>query len=266
MRTISISEPEAQAKESALRLRFKLGYDQVMLFFDTPLATLAENLALDEGLLLHAEAGGPEVLRLWQWPMHAVILGAGGRIADDVHEDACRADGVPILRRSSGGGTVLLGPGCLLYSLILRFDRHPALSDLHASYRYILERISRGLQPLAPAVARQGTSDLALDDRKCSGNSQQRKRTHLLHHGTLLYAFDVTPVARYLKPPPRQPDYRRQRDHAEFLTNLPIAVDTLSKTMRDAWQADGMLTEWPADLVKQLVWERYERAEWIRRR
>jgi lipoate-protein ligase A len=100
-----------------------------MYHLDVTLPTLAENLALDEALVLDAEAGGPEVLRLWRWPQLAVVLGAGGRLADDVDEAACLADGVSIMRRSSGGGTVLLGPGCLLFGLILRFDRDPTLAD-----------------------------------------------------------------------------------------------------------------------------------------
>ena len=89
-----------------------------MHFLDLTLPDLAENLALDESLLLDAErGGGGETLRLWAWPNYAVVLGAGGVIADDVNETACAADGVPLARRASGGGTVLLGPGCLLYSL-----------------------------------------------------------------------------------------------------------------------------------------------------
>jgi lipoate-protein ligase A len=237
-----------------------------MQLLDLTLPSLAENLALDEALLLDAEAGGPEVLRLWEWRQHAVVLGAGGRLAEDVHEDACRADGVPIQRRSSGGGTVLLGTGCLLYSLVLRFDRHPALSDLRGSYRHIFETILAGLRPHVAGLALQGSSDLTLDDRKFSGNSQQRKRTHLLHHGTLLYAFDVAAIPRYLKAPPRQPEYRRQRDHAEFVTNLPIAVETLREVMREAWHAVNTLDAWAAESVQQLVLEKYERDEWIRRR
>ena len=235
-----------------------------MYFLDLTLPGLAHNLALDEALLLDAEAGGPELLRLWRWPSHAVVLGAAGRIADDVDTDACKADGVPIARRSSGGGTVLLGPGCLVYSLILRFDRHPALADLQASYRFILDRVLLGLQ--ASPLARQGSSDLTLANRKFSGNSQQRKRTHLLHHGTLLYAFDPAPMTIYLKAPPRQPEYRRQRGHVDFLTNLPIPLETLERGLRDVWQADETLPTWPTALVTRLAAEKYECDEWVRRR
>ena len=240
-----------------------------MRHLDITLPSLAENLALDEALLLDAEAGGPEVLRLWEWPQRAVVLGAGGKLLDDVHEDACQADGVPILRRSSGGGTVLLGPGCLLYSLVLRFDRHPALSDLHASYRYIFETILAGLRPHVATLALQGSSDLTLNDRKFLRQlSQQRKlsHAHLLHHGTLLYAFDVAAIPRYLKAPPRQPEYRRMRGHMEFVTNLPIAAETLRGVMREVWHAGEALGVWPVEAVRQLVAEKYQRDEWIRRR
>lgn len=237
-----------------------------MHLLETTLPLLAENLALDEVLLLDAEAGSPEVLRLWEWPHHAVVLGAGGRFAAEVVEDACQADAVPIVRRSSGGGTVLLGPGCLNYSLILRFDGDPAFADLHASYRVILGRLQRGLEPFASGLTLQGTSDLALGDRKCSGNAQQRKRTHFLHHGTLLYAFDFAPVARYLKAPPRQPEYRHGRSHADFLTNVPIARAKLKRVMQEIWQANEPLAKWPEAMTTKLAVEKYETTEWIRRR
>src|SRR5438309_218496 len=107
-----------------------------MHFLDLTLPTLAENLALDDALLMDAEAGGPSLLRMWQWTQWAVILGAGGKFADEVNDAACQEDNVPVLRRSSGGGTVLLGPGCLLFSIIL--SRQPSLMDANASYRHIL--------------------------------------------------------------------------------------------------------------------------------
>ena len=236
-----------------------------MRFLDLTLPTLEENLALDEALLLRAEAGGPEVLRGGEWPAPAVVLGAVGRIADDVHEEACRADGVPIRRRSSGGGTVLLGPGCLLYSVVLAYARAPGLAELMPSYGYILGRMVAGLGRFAE-VGVNGSSDLTIADRKVSGSAQQRKRDHLLHHGTLLYAFDFKPIARYLKMPPRQPDYRQRREHQDFLTNLPASAADLKQALRGAWDAREILAVRPEEMVRQLVIEKYQTSEWIYRR
>jgi lipoate-protein ligase A len=154
----------------------------------------------------------------------------------------------------------------LLFSLILRFDRDPALTDLHASYRFILGRMAARLESYATGIGFQGLSDLTLGERKFSGNSQQRKRTHLLHHGTLLYAFDVAPVSRYLKLPPRQPEYRRGRTHEDFVANVPIAVETLEAAMCDAWQADEPMPSWPEAAMKALVEEKYATDAWVCRR
>jgi lipoate-protein ligase A len=231
-----------------------------MEFVDVTLDTLNENLALDEALLLDAEAGsGGEVLRLWEWPRPAVVLGAGGRIADDVDTSACERDGVPLARRSSGGGTVLLGPGCLLYSLVLRYERAAELRDIRKSYHWILSRVTEAL----PGVTVAGPSDLAIGDRKVGGSSQQRKRDHLLHHGTLLHAFDLSLIPRYLREPPRQPDYRGRRSHAEFITNLGTDRATLSDRLRKAWTADLSIRSLPALLVGQLVAEKYTALDWV---
>ena len=233
---------------------------------DLTLPTPAENLALDEALLLRAEAGeGGEVLRLWEWPRPAVVLGAGCRLADDVDEAACRTDGVPVLRRSSGGGTVLLGAGCLLYTLILDGERAPELAGIRSSYAFILERVATTF-PEAAGVEMAGTSDLAAAGRKFSGNAQQRKRRFLLHHGTLLYAFDLERVGRYLLPPPRQPEYRAGRDHAAFLRNLDLPAEEIKRRLRVAWAANAEETDWPAEQVRRLTVEKYTSTEWIRRR
>jgi lipoate-protein ligase A len=236
-----------------------------MRFLDLTLPTPEENLALDEALLLRAEAGeGGEVLRVWEQRLPAVVLGSGCRLAEDVDEAACRADGAPILRRSSGGGTVLLGPGCLLYTLILDTEGAPEMAAIRSSYAYILGRLAAAL-PVADA-APAGISDLAAAGRKFSGNAQQRKRRFLLHHGTLLYAFDLARVGRYLRPPPRAPEYRAGRDHAAFLRNLDVSPEELRRRLRAAFGATEAEPEWPRERVRGLVAEKYSLAEWTRRR
>lgn len=224
-----------------------------MFYLDLTLPTPAENLALDEALLAEAEAGGPEVLRVWESPTFFVVLGLGGRRDDDVHDEACAADGVPVLRRSSGGGTVLQGPGCLSYALVLRTDRDPALSSITGTNAYVLDRMATALRSALPDIHYRGISDLALGARKISGNAQRRKKHWTLFHGTLLYDFPSAAITRYLKQPKRQPDYREDRPHEAFLTNAPLAPEALIETLRRAWGAEAVLPRWPETRMQPLL-------------
>lgn len=238
-----------------------------MRYLDLTLPDIAANLALDEALLLQAEAGvSGEVMRVWEWAGRAVVLGSACRLAEEVNEGACRTDGVPVLRRSSGGGTVLLGPGCLLFTLVLDHEANPALGEIRPSYRFILNRISQALAGLLPRIGCKGISDLVAGDRKFSGNAQQRKRRFLLHHGTLLYGFNMEAVSRYLRSPPRQPEYRGGREHCEFLCNLPTTGDELKQRLREAWDAQPAGEHWPQEEVGRLVTEKYATDAWNKRR
>jgi lipoate-protein ligase A len=102
----------------------------LMHLLDLTLPTPAENLALEESLLQWGEQTGQECLRLWESPDYFVVLGAGSPSRTDVNVDACREAGVPILRRCSGGGTVVQGPGCLNYALVLDMERDAALKSI----------------------------------------------------------------------------------------------------------------------------------------
>ncbi|GIW79395.1 MAG: lipoate--protein ligase A [Gemmatales bacterium] len=228
------------------------------------LPTIAENLALDEALLCQAEEADTDgVLRIWQWPEPAVVLGASSRLAAEVDEQSCRRDHVPLCRRSSGGAAVLLDHGCLVFALILNYCDHPALAQVRSSYQYILGQMKAALDDLVPGLALAGASDLVIGDRKFSGNSQQRKRRWLLHHGTILYDFDTRKVARYLKSPPRQPEYRRRRNHEDFLINLSAQEQDIIYRLRHQWQACHEIRDYPDSLVQRLVQEKYETDAWI---
>lgn len=227
----------------------------------------AVNLALDEALLVNAEeTAAGEVLRLWELPSYAVVVGAGGSVGIDVNASACEAASVPILRRASGGGTVLLGPGCLCFSLVLACDRLPGLNEIPASNRYVLSRVRQALRYVVPEAMVEGTSDLSVGGRKLSGNAQQRKRRHFLHHGTLLCGFDLELIAKYLNPPERQPEYRRDRPHAEFVMNLPATAEDVSRVLIEEWNPVGEYEPLPWDTVRQLMDEKYSRDDWNRRR
>ncbi len=240
-----------------------------MQFLDLTLPTPAENLALDEALLEEAEASGrpTETLRLWEPTGLVVVVGRSSRIDGEVRREACRGAGVPVLRRSSGGAAVVTGPGCLMYALVLSLALRPQLRAVRIAHRHVLGTLADALRPLVPGVCCRGTSDLAIGDggaapeRKCSGNSLRLKRDHLLYHGTLLYDFPLEWAERLLAMPPREPDYRRGRNHGAFLGNLPVGAAAIRGALRAAWDAAEPRAEWPRELVARLAAERYAGAE-----
>ncbi len=229
----------------------------------------AHNLALDEVLLDEAEAGHGEAVRIWESPVHFVVLGLSQILAKEVHEPQCQQDSVPILRRCSGGGCVLQGPGCLNYSLVLSHTERPELRTINDSYRHILARLCQALQQRGVTAVHKGISDIAIEDRKISGNAQKRKRTHLLHHGTLLYAMTPERIERYLREPDDRPPYRGTRAHAAFVQTVPLTAHELTAAIREAYSVQTP-PEKPhrheLEAVTALVNEKYQTEDWIRRR
>lgn len=232
------------------------------------LPTAAENLALDEALLLELEeqAEPRETLRLWEPDRPLVVVGRGSRAADEVRLELCRERAVPVLRRTSGGATVVGGPGCLMYSLVLSLELRPHLQAIDEAHRFALETICRGLAPLVPGLVRQGTSDLAIGVRKISGNALQVKRRAILYHGTLLYDFALDSIEELLAMPPRMPDYREVRSHRDFVANLPLSREALRAAIVAGCQPMPLRTDWPAERVRSLVAEKYAQDEWNLRR
>lgn len=235
-----------------------------MKLLELTLETPEENLALDEALLETAEAGKVpnEVLRLWESPRHVVVLGRSSDVTTEVNLDACRRRGIPILRRASGGATVLIGPGCLMYAVVLSYLQRPQLRMIEMAHQFVLERLRRAIEPQVPEIMCSGTSDLTLNLRKFSGNSLKCRQRHLLYHGTIVYDFSTAIMSECLATPPRQPDYRGGRTHQDFVANISIDPTLLRRELARVWKAALPLQEWPSIATARVVAERYSKANW----
>ncbi len=240
-----------------------------MQLIDCSTADPWQYLAADELLLAGAEEGRiGETLRFGEIETPAVVMGVSQRWREAVHLEHCRAAGVPVLRRCSGGGAVLIGRGCLNYSLILDVSRDESLRGIHGSYGWIVPRIAEALSACGPRVVHAGLSDLAWDGRKVGGSAQKRRRRYILHHGTLLHgAFDASPMDDLLPFPTRVPDYRGARRHADFVSTLPLTADQLRAAVCHAFAVPAGAE--PRDLdaaVADLVASKYGTDEWTFRR
>jgi lipoate-protein ligase A len=267
-----------------------------MKHLELTLPTPQENLACDEALLDFCEEGfDNEILRIWEHSEPFVVLGYSNKTGTEVNLDAARRANVPVLRRCTGGGAVVQGPGCLNYSLILKIPEVGPLAGVTETNVHIMQRHRNALASLfgtdpgvqivglrtlsesssssrstlhAPrstglsAVSVRGHSDLALNDLKFSGNAQRRKRRFLLFHGTFLLGADVELIERVLPMPSRQPEYRQNRRHRDFLTNLDVVSAQITKAIKNAWGADEPIKEIPMDKIAALARSRYASDEW----
>jgi lipoate-protein ligase A len=230
--------------------------------FDEP----AANLACDEALLEMMEAdvsrdSYDDCLRIWEAKKYFVVLGHSERVKSSVNVAACNGHSIPILRRISGGGTVVQGPGCLNYSLILK--NSACLKNIRDTFKYVLERHRSVVEEISGAPARlEGISDLTADGLKFSGNAQYRKARFVLVHGTFLLNFDLSVIETLLPVPAKQPAYRRRRPHLEFIMNLPVDPSQLCDRLKHVWGCGQDRPEVPFARIDELVRDRYGRIEW----
>lgn len=186
----------------------------------------AADLALEEAIHLALEDDeSPNTWRLWQAREAAVILGTGQESAREANLELARGAKMPVLRRHSGGGAVVIGPGAINFSAFYRFADLPGSETIRGAMAAALKPVVAALARLGVTACEAGLSDLAVLGtdgtlRKIAGNSQARKKRGVTVHGTLLADPDFALIQRVLNFPSSVPDYRSGRDHRAFLTSL----------------------------------------------
>jgi lipoate-protein ligase A len=241
-----------------------------MNLFQLSFSEPAANLALDEALLEIAdEAWGVgqdselECLRIWEPTLPFVVLGRSSPIEGEVNLEYCRDHQLPVLRRCSGGATIVTGPGCLMYAVVLRYSNQPQLRMLDQAHQFVMHQMQSAIKRLGISVEVNGISDLTIGTQKVSGNSLRCRRNGLLYHGTMICDFDLTLVSRCLGSPSREPQYRAGRGHDQFLTRLPCSTSDLASAIIEQWNASDFGFSWPVEKTRSLMTDKYLSRQWI---
>lgn len=226
--------------------------------------TAAANLAIDEALLETAEAteNHPEVLRIWEPQLPLVVLGRSSPVEREINLAYCRSANVEILRRCSGGQSIVTGPGCLMYAVLLNYRQRPELRMLDFAHRYVIGEMKAAIERLEIGVDMEGTSDLTYQGRKFSGNSLRCKKNWFIYHGTMICDLEIELIANCLGSPIREPDYRENRAHHDFLIQLPTTTLSLGQAIIEQWGVTEKLVHWPEEMTNRLVAEKYSRDPW----
>jgi len=231
-------------------------------------------IALEEAILRELdEAKTAPALRLWRCSP-CVVLGATRRISEDVFTENLEADKVPLIRRSSGGGTVFHHPDNFCYSFYLPYSLTSLLpkSGVRESIELLCGIITKTLKKLGISSEISNRSDIIIARRKVSGTAQQRLRNAMCHHGTLLMHPHADEMARYLKIPAGC-----SIPHERFVTGLNelglnLNMRMLGELIRESAEetlnlhfTESALTPAEIERALQLVKNRYSRKEWTNR-
>lgn len=181
----------------------------------------------DFALLDAVEDGGAASVHVWTSASAAVVLGVSLDVEREADLEACRERGVAVVRRSSGGGAVVVGPGTLQVAFALPHVISPLLATIEGTKRFcaglMIEALGRAGCDASLEVDRSG--DLRREDRKVAGVALARRRSASLLHATLLVEADLTLLGAVLRHPAREPDYRGGRRHEDFVANL-VTLDS----------------------------------------
>jgi lipoate-protein ligase A len=181
--------------------------------------SLFDQLCLEEALL-RADTRNWLVVRGGVPP--CIVMGISGDLHSLVDVDAARAAGVPIARRFSGGGTVVVDEGTAFVSFI---SERGAAHGAPAFPRELMAWSASLYARVFPALVRGGGGfalrehDYALGDAKVGGNAQALSRERFVHHTSFLWDARAERLD-LLRLPPQRPAWRADRAHAHFVGRL----------------------------------------------
>ena len=235
--------------------------------------TAVEHLALDEVLLDRVAAGarGP-CLRFWAWTERALVLGSHQSIANEVDLDACRELGFRVVRRMSGGGTMVCEPGATLtWSLYLPEALVQGLSFVD-SFAYLDAWAVEALRALGVPAGYRPINDIVSlpGGGKIAGAAQARRRGAVLHHVTAAHSTDPAVVPRLIRIGRPRLVERGLRSAEREVTPLALFTrlsvpELVAELARAAGGPAGEVT--PAELAaaRSLAAAKYAMRAWLER-
>ncbi len=160
-------------------------------------------------------------VRVYQLPKTVVVLGQGSKPEIELYLDACIEDNIPVLKRRGGGCAVVIDSGNVIVSVALPMD---GIANNRKYFNLLSQWLLHGLAEIGLSdIRHDGISDLVRHNRKVAGACIYCSKDVLYYSATLLVNPNISLMERYLKHPPREPEYRNGRTHSEFVSALNVS-------------------------------------------
>ena len=239
--------------------------------------TASAGLAADEVLATRVGSGASQpTLRLYTYKPCALV-GRFQTIENELNLDYCAQKKIPVNRRPTGGGAIIMGEGQLGVALAI-----PGKSD--ESYASVRERMAQfsqgiisGLNTLGIDVEFRRKNDLEVNGKKIAGLGLHKTATGgLLFHASLLVDLDVAFMLNVLQTPFEKISDKDISSVAERTTTIqrenlnPITLNEVRRTVLNGYKtAFGVNIELSdfsheeKDEIRQLEKDKYMDSDWI---
>jgi len=167
---------------------------------DTGIREGRRQIAFDQALIEGRRSNAiPDTIRFLRFPPTALI-GRHQALSREVRVDYCRANGIGLVRRITGGGAIYFDEGQLGWSLV--FDRATlGIGSLTDLAREICEAAAAGLSKLGVDARYRPRNDIEVDGRKLSGTGGFFDGDTLFYQGTVLVDLDPARMVAALRVP-----------------------------------------------------------------
>lgn len=163
----------------------------------------------------------------------SIVMGVSGEIAALINMEKVKQETIPIIKRFSGGGTVIVDQNTLFITFIIQ------KKDLTIpSFPEPIMRWSADLYASAWEIPdfQLRENDYCIGAQKCGGNAQYIRKERWLHHTSFLWDYEEANMEALLLPA-RRPAYRLDRSHGDFLCRLKMYGATPEKRLEELRQA-----------------------------
>lgn len=168
-----------------------------------------------------------------------VVLGRSNNPNDSLYIENVLADNIPVYKRPSGGETVVLSNKMVVLSVAVK------QTDFKSGKSYFKDYNTKIISVLKSFGIRnlgyKGISDITINELKILGSSIYQNKFVVFYHAVLNVDESVALIDKYLKHPKREPDYRNNRDHKDFVTSLVlekynISINEIKKALDKEFQ------------------------------
>jgi len=186
-----------------------------------------EQLLLEEALLRTDERS---FCILNRGSPRAIVMGLSGIPEELIYLDLVEQQKIPIFKRFSGGGTVIVDEETLFVTFLFSKQHLPISPYPEPIMRWSAE-LYQSAWGLSGFALRD--NDYVLGEHKCGGNAQYLRKERWLHHTSFLWNYQTENMA-FLRLPQKRPAYRKDREHQDFLCTLKnhASMETLIEKLK----------------------------------